>query len=208
MLKIWSRPVGDYEMNTILVWDEATRNAALFDPGGEVRESVKFALDRGLQIDWIVNTHGHVDHILENGLAKSLLKAPLLIHAADRPLLLDPTLNLSAFTGADVVSPDADQLIAEGEELRIGGETLQMFHVPGHSPGSVVFYQPGLLIAGDTLFRGSVGRTDFPGCSADVLYENIRKKIYVLPNDTVVYPGHGPATDVGSEKRTNPFVRA
>jgi glyoxylase-like metal-dependent hydrolase (beta-lactamase superfamily II) len=206
MLKIWSRPVGDYEMNTILVWDEQTRKAALFDPGGEARQTMKFAEQQGLDILYLINTHGHVDHITENGVVKSLRNVPLLIHALDQPMLLDPLLNLSAFTGEPVTSPDADRLIAEGDEISIGSELLKLYHVPGHSQGSLVFYQPGLLIAGDTLFNGSVGRTDFPGCSADELYGNIRAKIYTLPDDTEIYPGHGPTTTVGYEKRTNPFV--
>ena len=156
----------------------------------------------------LVNTHGHLDHISGNAEVKARCNVPLYIHALDRPMLTDATRNLSAFTGEPVLSPDADQTLADGDTLTIGAETLTVLHTPGHTPGSVSFYQSGLLIAGDTLFCGGVGRTDLPGGSEADLLTSIRTKLYSLPDDTTVYSGHGPSTTIGEEKRTNPFVRA
>ena len=207
MLKILSRAVGPYQINSILVWCDETKQAVLFDPGAEAESMLDEIRDRNLDLVYLVNTHGHLDHIAENRIVKQALNVPLLIHALDRPMLTDPTKNLSAFTGEPVVSPDADGTLAEGDRLQIGKESLLALHVPGHTPGSLVFYQTGTLISGDTLFAGSIGRTDFPGCSERDLHENIRTKIYTLPEDTIVYPGHGPTTTVGVERRTNPFVR-
>jgi len=132
---------------------------------------------------------------------------PLLLHELDRPMLADPAKNLSLFTGDAVISPDADGTLKEGETVKIGVEILHVFHVPGHTPGSLVFYHPGFAITGDTLFAGGIGRTDFPGCDEQQLLDNIRLKIYSLPPETVIYPGHGVTTTVGEERRTNPFVR-
>ena len=200
------RAVGAYQINTILAWCETTKQAALFDPGAEADQTISEIERRGLDLKWIVNTHGHLDHIAENHIVKARFNVPILIHELDRPMLTDPAKNLSLFTGDSIVSPDASRTLGEGDNLQIGNETLQIFHVPGHSPGSLVFYQPGLLIAGDTLFNGGVGRSDLPGGSERELFQNIRSKLFTLPEDTVVYPGHGPTTTIGEEKRSNPFV--
>jgi len=208
LLRIWSRPVGEYQINTILVWCSRTQRAAVFDPGAEADEIIAEIERGGLKLCWLVNTHGHLDHIAENHIIKSRFNVPLLIHPLDRPMLTDSAKNLSLYTGNAMVSPDADATLEEGNTLEVGEEVLQILHVPGHTPGSLVFYRPGILIAGDTLFAGGVGRTDFPGGSDKQLYANIRTKLYTLPEDTVVYPGHGPTTTIGEEKRTNPFVRA
>jgi hydroxyacylglutathione hydrolase len=207
MLKISSRPVGGYEINTIVVWCERTRQAAIFDPGGESSATFRLIETERLTPVYLINTHGHWDHIAENSVIKVTFPAiQLLIHAADRPLLTDPFKNLSAFVGGSVISPDADRTIADGDVLPLGDAQFTAYHVPGHTPGSLVFYSPGFLIAGDTLFAGGVGRTDFPGGSEQLLLSHIRSKIFTLPENTVVYPGHGPTTTVGVERRTNPFV--
>ena len=192
----------------ILVWCDRTGESALFDPGAEALEMIGEIEQRKLSLRWLINTHGHLDHIAENHVVKARWDVPLLIHPLDRPMLTDPAKNLSLFTGNAVVSPDADATLEEGDTLQVGEETLHVLHVPGHSPGSLVFYRPGILIAGDTLFAGGVGRTDFPGGSEQRLYDNIRTKLYTLPDDTVVYSGHGPTTTIGHEKRHNPFVRS
>ncbi|MBI5059495.1 MBL fold metallo-hydrolase [candidate division KSB1 bacterium] len=208
MLKVVARVVGDFQINTILVWCERTRKAAIFDPGGDSPGTIKLVESERLEPIYLINTHGHLDHIAENAVIKAAFAGlPLLIHAADRAMLTDPHKNLSAFVGGSVISPDADRTITDGEILPLGEESLTAYHVPGHSPGSLVFYSSGILIGGDTLFQGGVGRTDFPGSSDEQLYAHIRSKIYTLPEDTIVYPGHGPTTTVGIERRTNPFVR-
>ncbi len=140
--------------------------------------------------------------------AKTALNVPLCIHPLDRPKLTNPILNLSSWTGTEVVSPDADETLVEGDTLRCGNIEFALYHVPGHSPGSLVFYAEGQLIAGDTVFYESVGRSDFPDASERQLYDAIRAKIYTLPDATIIYPGHGEPTTVGHEKLHNPFVRA
>ncbi|MCB9366776.1 MAG: MBL fold metallo-hydrolase [Calditrichaeota bacterium] len=199
--------VGPYQMNTIVAWCDETREAVWFDPGAEAESVLRWIQENDLRVTRIVNTHGHVDHIAENSVAKAALNVPLCIHAQDRAKLTDPELNLSHWTGIPVVSPDADEILEEGMQLTCGKLVFELFHVPGHSPGSLVFYAEKNLIAGDTLFYESVGRTDFPDSDTDALFSAIQKKIYSLPDDTIVYPGHGEATTVGHEKLHNPFVR-
>lgn len=206
MLKHLCRTCGMMEVNVILVWCEDTKQAALFDPTFGSEEMIAEIEAEKLDLRYIVNTHGHADHIAENGIFRSRFRAPLLIHALDRPMLTDPVKNLSALMGNPIVSPDADGELKDGDELTLGNGTLRALHIPGHSPGSLVFYHPGFLIAGDTLFAGGMGRTDLPGGNEQALLDSIRKKIFTLPQDTVVYPGHGPSTTVGEESRDNPFL--
>jgi len=207
MLNVYVRGVSDYEMNTIVVWDDVSKEAVWFDPGGDSEQVIQEIEGRGLKIMCIINTHGHLDHIAENSVAKSRFNVPLLIHQADRGMLTSAAENLSIHLDQPVISPDADRTLNEGDIIRLGDETLQIFHVPGHTPGSLVFYHPGFLIAGDTIFRGSVGRTDFPRSSERDLIHNLRTKVLNLPDDTIIYSGHGPTTTVGKERRTNPFVK-
>jgi len=208
MLHVLSRMVGDYQINTILVWDDVSQEAVWFDPGAESDLIIEEIEVRGLKIKNIINTHGHLDHIAENAVAKARFNVPLLIHKADRRMLTSAADNLSALTGPEVISPDADGTLDEGDTITLGSEILQILHVPGHTPGSLVFYHPGFLIAGDTIFRGSIGRTDFPRSSERDLLLNLRTKVLTLPDDTIIYSGHGPATTVGEERRTNPFLQS
>lgn len=194
-------------MNTIVAWCGETREAIWFDPGAEADELLGWIKNQELHISRIINTHGHVDHIADNAIAKAALQVPLCIHPLDRPKLTSAVLNLSVWTGIEVVSPDADETLEEGDTLPCGKIEFQLFHVPGHSPGSLVFYADGMLIAGDTLFRESIGRTDFPDSNELVLHTAIRSKIYTLPDETKIFPGHGDSTTVGHEKRYNPYVR-
>lgn len=194
-------------MNTIVTWCDETREAIWFDPGADANDVLRWIKSNDLSVTRIVNTHGHVDHIADNAVAKAALNVPLCIHPLDRPKLTSPILNLSVWTGIEVVSPDADETLNEGDVLKCGKIEFKLFHVPGHSPGSLVFYADGILIAGDTLFNESIGRTDFPDSSEVDLHTAIRTKIYSLPDETKVYPGHGDPTTVGHEKRYNPFVR-
>ncbi|MFZ5432549.1 MAG: MBL fold metallo-hydrolase [Calditrichota bacterium] len=206
-MKILSRVSGSHYVNMCLVWCERTGKAAIFDAPDQAIQIADEIGRRGLQPEFLINTHGHLDHIEENAHLKELFNVPLLIHEKDRPMLIDPAKNLSLYTGENIVSPDADRTIGEGDVLKVGDGEMKIFHIPGHTPGSLVFYYPGFLIAGDTLFAGGIGRTDFPGGDERALLENITEKILTLPEDTIVYPGHGPATTVGEERRTNPFLR-
>jgi hydroxyacylglutathione hydrolase len=159
----------------------------------------------------ILNTHGHLDHIVGNGdLKRRFPDLPLLIGRNDADLLIDPELNLSAGYGLPMTSPPADRLLEDGESLPLLGLDWQVREIAGHSPGHVVFIcenvDPVVVFGGDVLFQGSIGRTDFPGGSLETLLAGIRKHLYALPDSTVVFPGHGPSTTVGAEKRTNPFT--
>ncbi len=172
-------------------------------------ESVRMT---GSEPKYIVNTHGHADHIAANAaLVEAYPDAELCIHPADAEMLGKPTKNLSAFFGEPLRSPPAGRMLNEGDCLSIGANTLTVIHVPGHTPGGIALYWPGtdavagMLFCGDALFAGGIGRTDFPGGDEKALLAGIREKLFVLPDDTLVLPGHGPSTTIGREKETNPF---
>lgn len=195
--------------NTYVAWVEGRPDALVIDPGTEPEAILTFLDERGLTPAAILNTHGHADHIAGNAdLKKAFPEAPLVIGAGDAPLLTDPDLNVSRSFGFDVISPPADRLVCEGDTLSFAGLTLDIREIPGHSPGHVVYLvrNTNIVFGGDVLFRGSIGRTDFPGGSFETLAAGIRGKLYVLSDDTVIYPGHGPVTTVGHEKQSNPFV--
>jgi len=197
--------------NSYVVWRDGGTEAFVIDPGFEPDPIRELLDERGLTLAAIVNTHGHVDHMAGNAAMKRAFPAaPIVIGPGDAPMLTDATLNLSAAFGMPVVSPPADQLVKEGDRLTVAGIDLEVFDLPGHSPGHVVYLirgeKPHLVLGGDVLFRGGIGRFDFPGGSFEQLKAGIERVLWPLPPDTVVYPGHGPVTTVGHEKATNPFV--
>jgi glyoxylase-like metal-dependent hydrolase (beta-lactamase superfamily II) len=197
--------------NTYIVWVDGESQAIVIDPGTEPNLILDFLEEQGLTPVAILNTHGHADHIAGNADLKSAYPhAPLIIGAGDAPLLADPDLNVSRPFGFEVFSPPADRLVNEGDVLSFAGLTMDVLDLPGHSPGHVVFVvrDQKIVFGGDVLFRGGIGRTDFPGGSFETLARGIRQKLYTMAEDTVVYPGHGPVTKIGFEKRTNPFVPA
>jgi hydroxyacylglutathione hydrolase len=210
MLEIQTVISSPFDENTYIVWQPPRADALVIDPGLEPDLILDFLRTKGLTVAAILNTHGHADHIAGNAAMKaSFPDAPLLIGAGDEPMLADADMNLSAPFGMPVTSPPADRMLREGDIVEAAGLRLEVLEIPGHSPGHVVFVvreKPILVFGGDVLFRGSIGRTDFPGGSTRQLLEGIRAKLFALPLDTVVYPGHGQATKVGVEMRTNPFV--
>ncbi len=179
----------------------------VIDPGGDPDVILRLIESDVLTVTAIVDTHGHGDHIGANADLKARFGCPVMIHEADAEFLTDPMLNLSAWLGEDtVVSPTADRLLQDGDEIAVGSVTFRVIHTGGHTPGGICLYTEGHLFAGDTLFAGSVGRTDFPGGSMEQLITGIRGKLLVLPDDTIVYPGHGPTTSIGTEKAGNPYL--
>jgi len=212
MLQIQTIVSLPFQENTYIAWRPDQREALVIDPGLEPDALLAFLDEQSLTIAAILNTHGHADHIGGNEAMKQRYpNAPLIIGINDAAMLLDADLNLSAPFGLPIISPPADRTVVEGDVLDFAGIRLEVYDVPGHSPGHVVFVvrdEPIIVFGGDVLFRGSIGRTDFPGCSFEVLADGIRKKLYTLPGDSVIYPGHGPVTTPGFEKRTNPFVKA
>jgi glyoxylase-like metal-dependent hydrolase (beta-lactamase superfamily II) len=200
-----------FEENTYVVWRPDRTDAMVVDPGLEPEAILAFLEDQSLDVAVILNTHGHADHIAGNQAMKARYpQAPLVIGVHETALLSDPNLNMSAPFGFSIVSPPADQTVNEGDTIEFAGIKLEVLEIPGHSPGHVVFVvreTPIIVLSGDVLFRGSVGRCDFPGGDFELLASGIRTKLYTLPDDAVVYPGHGPVTKVGHEKRTNPFVK-
>jgi hydroxyacylglutathione hydrolase len=197
--------------NTYVVWLSGHFDVLVIDPGLEPELILDFLRDEQKTVAAILCTHGHGDHIGGNAALKQAYpEAPLLIGVNDEPMLSDPWLNLSAPFGMSVTSPPADRLLREGDVVEAAEIRLDVLDIPGHSPGHIVFLfraSPLIVFGGDVLFRDGVGRTDFPGGDADQLVGGIRTKLYTLPDDTVIYPGHGPVTTVGHEKRFNPFVR-
>ena len=204
-----SMPFGE---NTYIAWIPPRRDALIVDPGFGPESILDFLHDHELTPAVILNTHGHADHIGGNAACKAAYpSATLIIGADEKHLLTDANANLSAQFGLPITSPPADRLVKEGESIEAAGVTLEVLDVPGHSPGHVVYLvrgEPCVLFGGDVLFRGGIGRYDFPGSDGELLFSGIRRKLYTLPPDTVVYPGHGPATTIGNERRSNPFVRS
>lgn len=205
---IESAPFGE---NSYLVWADGRTDAFVIDPGFEPDAITDLLAREKLSLGAIVCTHGHVDHIAGNAdLKRAYPDAPILIGRGDAGMLTDPAANLSGNWGFHIVSPPADRLLDDGERLTVAGVELEVREIPGHSPGHVVFVihaeNPPVVLGGDVLFAGSVGRTDFPGGSFPTLKAGIEAKLWPLPDDAKVFPGHGPVTTIGEEKRTNPFV--
>jgi hydroxyacylglutathione hydrolase len=196
--------VGDLMVNCYLLWSGA--EAGVIDPGGSVDELVQFLTEHRLQLKWILNTHGHADHIAGNAALHQEYGAPILIHQADQAMLTSPTANLSIFIGDNIVSPDADRVLHDGDQLTLGGEIITVIATPGHTPGGISLYTRGLLFAGDTLFQESIGRTDFPGGNHQELLAAIKERLFILPAETIVLPGHGGLTSIGHEIKHNPFI--
>ncbi len=201
--------VGPLDVNCYMLWD-GSGAAFIIDPGGDADMIKEAVASQGLKVKYIVNTHGHFDHVGADGVLKDFFGCPLAIHSADAALLAEAESH-GAFFGVKTPSqPQPDILLTEGMELSAGAVTLEVLHTPGHTEGGVCLYakEEKLLFTGDTLFAGSVGRTDFEGGSMEKLLSSINKKILVLDDAVRVFPGHGPETTVGDERRSNPFIAA
>lgn len=203
-----------FGVNTYIVYDPATKKAAIIDPAminNEEEEAlVNYVNREGLTVTHIINTHLHIDHAIGNKFAAEVFKAPVLAHRDDEFLGERMREQAQMFELAEKVdNVSITQYLNDGETINIGNGKLTVIHVPGHSPGGIALYDAtdGFVIVGDALFAGSIGRTDLPGGNYNQLIDALRKKLLTLPPDTVVYPGHGPATTIGREAMTNPFLR-
>ena len=203
-----------FGQNAYVVGRAGQPEVFVIDPGFDAERLVTHLTRRQLTLTAIVLTHGHIDHIAGVARLKGHAPdAPILIGRLDAPMLTDAELNLSAGYGVPLVAPPADRLLDDGEVLTLAGLTLEVRHLPGHSPGHVVYViagespdAPTVVLGGDVLFAGGVGRSDFPGGSERQLLDGIRSKLFTLPGDTQVYPGHGPPTTIAQEQATNPYV--
>jgi hydroxyacylglutathione hydrolase len=200
--------VGPLQTNCYIVADEDTQEAIIIDPGGDAERILETVERLELDVRLIVNTHGHFDHIMANREVVEATGAPLAIHPDDAGMLTNPLRSFSFFLGRFRPSPAASVELQEGGQVRVGSKVLEVLHTPGHSPGSVSLWcvEEMVLFSGDVLFNMGIGRTDFPGGSHKVLLQSIRAKLFTLPDDGVVYPGHGPRTTIGYEQRHNPFL--
>ncbi len=199
--------VGLFQENCWVIGSRRTRAGVVIDPGDEAERILELARDLGVQVRYIINTHAHVDHIMAVPAVQRATGARFLLHPDDQGLAAQAGRSAARWLGRAVEPPPApDGLLQDGDVVEVDGLRLQVIHTPGHTPGSVCFYTEGLLFSGDTLFYGSVGRTDLPGGNHAQLMTSIIDKLLTLPDDTIVLPGHMLETRIGHERQTNPFI--
>lgn len=200
---------GPFVENCFLVADAATKKAILIDPGDEPERIEKIIERMGVKVVEIVNTHGHIDHAGAVAPLKRSLNVPFAIHRGDRPWLEHIAASAAAFGLPPKETPDVDRELEHDQTLQVGDVTGRVLHTPGHSEGGCCLYFPDqkIVFVGDTLFAGSIGRTDLPGGSMPTLIASIRTQLLSLPDDVIAFSGHGPETSIGTERRSNPFLR-
>lgn len=198
---------GSMLANCYIIADEETKEAAIIDPSAEGEEILKVVKDNNLNIKYIINTHGHMDHIGANAQIKEATGAKILIHHDDRNLLTSPAKNLAIFWGRMTKSPPADKLLKDDEIVSLGNLKIKVIHTPGHTRGSICLLVDDRLFTGDTLMRNTIGRTDFPGGSSKMLVQSIKERLLPLGDEIEVYPGHEEETTIGQERRNNLFIR-
>ncbi len=197
--------VGPLETNAYIIGDEETKRAIVVDPGDEADRIIDLVREKGLVVDSIICTHTHFDHVGGIGDIRKATGAEILIHEDDLQVY-ETAKSQAAFWGYDIDDiPEPDGFVDEGDNIEVGNLSFKVMHTPGHSPGGICLYGEGILISGDTIFKGSVGRTDFPGGSVEKLKKSFRH-LLDLPENTKIFSGHGPETTVGMEKKTNFFV--
>ena len=203
MLKIFT--VGLMEANCYILYNPDKREGLIIDPGAEASRLIEFIRKEKISIRYIINTHGHPDHVGANREIKKETNAPILIHEYDAPMLNKSQNVLPLIFPLEYSSPPADTLIKDGDLIECAGMKLKVLHTPGHTPGGISLLTDDSIFTGDTLFSGSVGRFDLPGGSQEILFNSINK-ILSLDENLAIYPGHGPSTTVSQELHSNPFI--
>jgi len=206
-MKIIKLEVGQLGANCYIVYCEKSLQGAVIDPGGDAKDIIALLHRENIKVNYIINTHGHADHIAANDEVKAETGAKVCIHGADAPMLPSAQGNLSSFVGNDLSCEPADCLLKDGDILVVGEIEMQIIHTPGHTLGGICIKANHVLFSGDTLFEQSIGRTDFPNGSYSQLLHSIQDKLLLLADDTTVLPGHGAATTIGDERNSNPFIQ-
>ncbi len=194
--------VGPMAVNCYLVADPVTKEACIVDPGAEPNSIKNFLRKNGFDLKFVINTHGHGDHIAANGYFNS----PIYIHRLDKDFLTDPDMNLSRMFLFTVTSPKPARLLEDKDMIPLGGLELEIIHTPGHTPGSISIKLDGAIFTGDALFAGGIGRTDFSYGDEELLLKSIKEKLLTFGDDIVIHPGHGEASTIGRERKSNPFL--
>lgn len=198
--------VGPLQVNCFILADEKTKEAVVIDPGDDAQDILGIIREKELKVKYIVNTHGHFDHVGANKSIKEATGAELLIHEGDAPVLALAPRQSAAFGMKPVSSPPADRYVKHGDVITAGEVSLKILHTPGHSPGGISLLEQGMVFTGDALFAGSIGRSDFPGGDLMTLLGSIKTHLMTLPDDTKVFSGHGHASTIGEEREDNPFL--
>lgn len=206
MFEVHSLSVGPLQANCHLVICKESKESVIIDPGDEGGRIISLIDELDITPVMILLTHGHGDHIGAIADVKQKYDCPIWIHKNEAHMLLDPAANLSVYLGVEITAPPADFTFTEQDTLTLSGHDVRVIETEGHSPMGCCFLFDQHLISGDALFKGSIGRTDFPGGSQEILIKRIKEKLFILPDDTIVYPGHGPSTTIGYEKMHNPFL--
>ncbi len=198
--------LGNYVTNCYLIADDETKNAVLFDAPADCDKILDYTSKTGIKIKCICLTHAHFDHIMALNELKEKTGAAIMLHEKEEKYLTDPALNLLGEAAADVIIPKADRLLKDNDTVTLDGLNFKVIHTPGHTEGGCCYHIDNVLISGDTLFSGAIGRYDFPLGSLEDELRSIKEKLLVLDDETKVYPGHGFSTTIGKQRKENPYL--